>query len=178
MNIEQIEKLLDVVRKGPEEVLRSYTQAKTREEKADMVGWIGGHYKEKGLLTLVDYLYSERIGDARIREILKKYSLFDEVVLEMAECDSIVAVVLSYLETPCPYINDFDEELKYWIDNIVRESAARVLVVLNRYPNTSEEAKTRIRQSADLTVMYLCPDRMSGGFDPIPLSRYLSGYMK
>lgn len=169
------EQLVHAVRKKPEELIRFYAQAKTPEEKSEIVGWIGGYYKEKGLLALVDYLYSQGIGDSSIQAILKKYSLFDDIILELVECDAIISIVLEYLGTPSPKIDNADDEWRLKVDIITRESAARVLVVLDRYPNTSNEARASIRNHGNLIVTYHCTDRMSDTFQETPLSRYLSG---
>jgi hypothetical protein len=159
-----------------ENLIKLYARAKTREAKVVLTRWIGSFYKEKGLLVLVDNLYSQKIiGNDCIHAILEKYSLLEDLDLKLDECDAIVSAVLDYLETPGPRIENSDDEKKYEIDSINRTSAARILVVLNRSPRTSKESRARIQSMGDLIVTYRCADRMVDGFVDIPLSRYLFG---
>jgi hypothetical protein len=164
---------------APENLIRLYARAKTREARAVLAGWIGSFYKEQGLLVLVDSLYSQKIiGNDYIRAILGKYSLLEDLDLKSDECDAIISTVLNYLETPGPRIENSDDEKKFEIDSINRTSAARILVVLNGYPKTSKESRARIQSKGDLIVTYHCADRMYDAFVEIPLSRYLSGNIR
>lgn len=127
------------------------------------------------MLALVDYLYSQGSGDSSIRAILEKYSLFTDVMLEPAECDAIASIVLDFLATAGPKIDNADDEWRLKVDIITRERAARILVVLDRYPTTSKEAKASIRSNRNLIVTYHCTDRMSDAFQETLLGQYLSG---
>jgi hypothetical protein len=160
----------------PENLLRIYDQAKTREARFVLAEWIGAFYKERGLLVLIDNLFAQQIiGNDSIRAILAKYSLLAGVSLESDECDAIVSAALDYLETPGPRIENWDDDKKYKIDSINRTSAARILVALNRYSKTSKESQARIQGKGDVIVTYFCFDLMYDVFEEIRLSRYLSG---
>jgi len=167
--------ILRTIRKNPNELVSFYAQAKTQEAKSDLASWIGAFCKEQGLLALVDYLYSQGLNNNRIRAILKKYPLFADFSLESTECDAIISVMLSFLVTPYPIINSSDDEEKFKVDLLKRESAARILVVLNGYQNTSSESKARIQEKYDLPIAYHCIDRMHDVFVIKVLYHYLSG---
>lgn len=160
----------------PENLIRLYSRAETREAKSELADIIGSFYKKKGLLALVDNLYSQQIiGNDSISALLKKHSLLADISLKPDECDVIISVMLDFLETSGPKIDSSDDEIKFKVDIINRTSAARILVVLNKYPKTSKESRARIRSMGDMIVTYRCADRMYDAFVEIPLSRYLSG---
>jgi hypothetical protein len=162
----------------PERLISLYTQIKSQKAKNVFARWIGSFHKKKGLILLLDNLYSQQIiGNDNIRAILKKYPLFADVNLESSECDEIISVVLDFLDIPCPEINDFDDYLKFMDDLINREKAARILVVLNEYYNTSMKSIMMIQNKGDLIATYELFDAATanGIFAPIALNNYLSG---
>jgi len=160
----------------PENLIRIYSQTRTREAQFVLATWIGAFYKEQGLLVLVDNLYAQQvIGNDRIRAILEKYPLLADVSLEPNECDAVISAVRAYLEIPSHKIDNMNDEKQYEVESINRTSAARVLVVLNRYPNLTKESKAKIQSGNDLIVTYHCVDRMYDAFEEVRLSRYLSG---
>lgn len=164
---------------APEALLKLYSRATTQVAKVVLADNIGAFYKEQGLLVLVDNLYSQQlIGNDNIHAIFKKHSLVADVSLEPDECDSIISGLLEFLEVPGPEINSSDAEEKFKIDIINRVSAARILVVLSGYPNTSEESRAKIQGKSNLIVTSHCVDRMSDAFEDIRLSRYLSGNIR
>ncbi len=159
-----------------EKLIKLYARAETWEPKVVLASWIGSFYKVKGLLVLVDSLYSHKlIANGSIQAILEKYSLLEELDLKSEECEAIVSAVLGYLENPGPRIDNPHDEKKFRIDSMNRTSAARILVVLEDYPKTSKESRTRVQSKGDLIVTYRCADRMIDDFVEIPLSRFLSG---
>jgi hypothetical protein len=162
----------------PERLISLYTQIKSRKVKHVIALWIGSFHKKKGLILLVDNLYSQQIiGNASIRTILEKYPLFADVNLEPAECDEIISVLLDFLDIPCPEINDFDDYLEFIDDLINREKAARILVVLNEYYNTSMKSIMMIQNKGDLIATYELFDAATanGIFAPVAINDYLSG---
>jgi hypothetical protein len=160
----------------PENLIKVYAQAKTREAQFVLAHWMGAFYKDQGWLVLVDNLYAQRIiGSGSIRAILEKYLFPTNVSLDPDECDAVISVMLDYLETPGHKIDNMNDEEKYEVESINRTSAARVLVVLNRYSNTTKESRAKIQSRSDLIVTYYCTDRMYDAFQAIPLSQYLSG---
>lgn len=160
----------------PENLIRIYSQTKAREAQFILAEWIGAFYKEQGLLVMLDNLYAQKIfSNDSIRAILEKYSLISGVRLELNECDAVVSAALDFLEIPGHKIDNMNDEQKYEVESSNRTSAARILVVLNRYPDLTKESKVRIQSSGDLIVTYHCTDRMYDAFGEIPLSRYLSG---
>ncbi len=159
-----------------EKLIKLYARAKTREQKVVLARWIGSSFKEMGLLVLVDNLYSQKlIGNGSIRAILEKYSLLEVQDLKSEECEAIVSAVLGYLGTPGPRIENMADEKKYKIDDINRTCAARILVVLNRFPKLSKISRLKIQIKRYLIVTYHCVDRMHDIFEAIRLGRYLSG---
>jgi hypothetical protein len=160
----------------PENLIRIYTQANTREAQFELAHWIGAFYKEQGLLVLVDNLYAQQvIGNDGIGAILEKYPLLAGVSLEPEECDAVISAMLDYLEIPGHRIENMKEEQAYEIESINRTSAARVLVVLNRYPDLTDKSRVRLQRCNSLIVTHHCVDRMYDVFEAIPLRRYLSG---
>ena len=160
----------------PENLIRIYSQTRTREAQFVLATWIGAFYKEQGLLVLVDNLYAQQvIGNDSIRAILEKYPLLADVSLEPNECDAVISAVLAYLEIPSHKIDNMNDENQYEVESINRTSAARVLVALNRYPNLTKESKAKIQSGNDLIVTYHCVDRMYDAFEEVRLRRYLSG---
>jgi hypothetical protein len=164
---------------APEHLIGIYVRAKTPEAKIELASEIGSACKEKGLLVLVENLYSQQlIGNDSIRAILEKHSLLSDVHLEPQECEAIISAVLDFLKIPGPRIGTPEEEKKFEKVSINRTSAARILVVLHAYPNTPEGSRAKIHTEADLLVIYFCTDRMYDVFEAIPLSSYLSGLIK
>lgn len=160
----------------PEELIRIYSQTKAREAQFILAEWIGAFYKDKGWLVMVDNLYAQRIfSNDSIRAILENNSLNAGVRLELEERDAVISAALDFLEIPGHKIDNMNDEEKYEVESSNRTSAARILVVLNRYPDLTKESKVRIQSSGDLIVTYHCTDRMYDAFEEIPLSRYLSG---
>lgn len=160
----------------PENLIRIYTQTKTREAQFVLANWIGAFYKEQGLLVLVHNLYAQHvISNASIRTILEKHVALAGVSLESDECDAIISALLDYLIIPGHKIDHMNDEQKYEVESMNRTSAARILVVLNRYVNTSAESRARIQSRGDLIVDYLCVDHIYDAFEEVRLSRYLSG---
>lgn len=159
------------------ELIKFYAQAETQETKNYFAGWIGSFCKKKGLIALVDNLYSQQIiDDGGIRTLLKKYPLFADVCLEPAECDAIISVMLDFLDTPCPEIDSLDDEIKFEVDQDNRTSAARILVVLAGYSNTSSKSRARIQSKGDLIVRYVLADAsfQNGFYLPKTLNDYLA----
>jgi len=160
----------------PENLIRIYARAKTRGAQFVLADWIGAFYKEKGLLVLVDNLYAQQIiRNDSIRAILEKHSLLAGVSLEPDECDALISAILDFLEISGPKIDNSDDEIKFKVDISNRTNAARILVVLNGYSNTSKASRAKIRRKGNLIVTYHCVDRMYDCFMDVRLSRYLSG---
>lgn len=111
---------------------------------------------KKGLLVVLDDLYFQhKIGNDKIREILKKNSLFsDNLNLETDECNAIISVMLDFLETPCPDVWSFNDLVKFRDKLMEREHAAHILLALKKYPKTSEKSKVTIQKKGDLIVIY------------------------
>jgi hypothetical protein len=165
----------------PERLISLYTQIKSRKVKHVIAVCIGSFHKRKGLLLLVDNLYSQQIiSNASIHTILKKYPLFADVNLESSECDAIISLVLDFLDIACPEVNNFFDASKFRDDLENREMAARILVVLNEYPNTGETSKMMIQNKGGLVVTYELFDAATanGIYAPVTLNDYLSGHTR
>ena len=162
----------------PERLISLYTKIESQKVRHVIAIWIGAFHKKKGLILLLDNLYSQQIlGNDSIRATLKKYPLFGDVNLEPAECDEIISALLDFLGTPCPEINNFDDSFKFRDNLENREIATRILVVLNEYSNTWKTSKTVIQSKGDLIATYVLVDAgtANGIYYPKTINDYLLG---
>jgi len=141
-------------------LLNLYERSGTLEAKVEFaeLTWLFFREREepeKGFFFLLDIL-TQQLGDARLRAILKQHPLLSPFNLTSAECDVIVAVLLSFLEEHPP--TNWNEVGEIYSDEYLSESpnnqfAARLLVVLHESPATSRGAKKQIDSQRDLAVV-------------------------
>ena len=154
-----------------EKLKKLYIHVTRDDAKGFLVGLLGIRSFKKSFFVMLDYLYSysQKIENDSIRAILKKYSLDAEVNLEPDDCDTIVSVMLGFLQTPCPEVRNSDEFMfkdldKFRVELHKREIAMWILVVLDHYPPTPSRSRMMIQEKADLIVCYDESDYSLGVF--------------
>lgn len=163
-----------------EKLKRLYFHINRDDAKGFLIGMMVIPDFQKNLLFMLDYLFSfsEKVDNDNIREILRKYSLDDDLDLEPDECDVVVSAMLKFLESPCPEVRNSEKFMlrdlnKFRVELTKREIAMWILVALDHYPKTPDKSKRMMQEKGDLIVSYDESD-YSYGVSPKSLSHCLS----